>query len=204
MPGHDGLDLDGAGRDDDLLGRDVEHPVRHPRHDRWARVDPDDLVPVAGVEDGRRPTGRSGFGRGLAPGFPAADDDDVDLLGAVTTMSVSGPAVRRQDRLALRRVPPDVEPGPSRDLAAPDVRDAVDLDEAVAAVAGEAERPAGARPAAGSDDRDATESPASNARVAVDDDPDARACLASVTGASGDPAGRTAAPAGGAPAGAGR
>jgi hypothetical protein len=89
----------------------------------------------------------------LATGVPAADDDDVDVLSPHDDVGVSSRG-RRQDRLALRRMAADVEPGPSRDLAAPDIRDPVDLDEAVPAVARETERPPGTRPAARSDDRD--------------------------------------------------
>ena len=58
------LDLRRAGRDDDLVRLDMEHPARLAGDDRRARVDPDDLDAVAGVEHERlaavrRPRARS-------------------------------------------------------------------------------------------------------------------------------------------------
>ncbi len=45
------VDLRGTGRDDDLVGTDVEHPAAGPDDDRGTGVDRHDLVAVGGIED---------------------------------------------------------------------------------------------------------------------------------------------------------
>jgi hypothetical protein len=105
---------------------------------------------------------------------------------------------------------PDGQPGPGRNLAASDIGDTLDLDEAISAVAGKAERPALGRRLARSQDRDRDRiAGLERQRVTVDDDVlrfghSGSIVGGAVTGASGDPGGRTAAPAEGEPDGGGR
>ena len=184
------------------------------------RRSPTTSSPVAGVEHEDVAAGRLGVRGGRAgPLVAATDDHDVDLAARRPRSSgASGGARRRPGRrptgsggMPVGRVALDGQPGPGRRLARPDVGDAVDRREAVAAVAGQAQR---ARRGPGTSPARriaiATESPASNGdRPPVDDDPRrvadrCAAADASVTGASAGPAGRTAARAGAGPAAAGR
>ena len=206
--GADGLDLGRAGRDDDLVGLEMEHPAGLPGDDRRTRIDPDDL-------DRRRSASRIVAARPARRRrrSPAPPPPTTTRSSATDGPGISAPTGTRarsrrstvgQRRLAVGRVAVDDGPRPGRDLAGPDVGDAVDRREAVAAVAGEAERSAAARHLARPDDRDrdrvaGLESigrPSTTIRPPAVD--------ASVTGASGGPAGRRAARAGGGPGGAGR
>ena len=200
-----GLDLRGARRDDDLVRVDVEHPARLAGDDRRAWIDPDDVDAVARVEhDGVASLRR------LAPAGTAPDDRDAGMDAA----NAHGLADRepgevaqvhvRQWRLASCRVPLDDGPGACCDLARPDVGRPVNLGEAVAAVAGQAERATPARHLPRPDDRDGdgvaglarrSRRPSTTIRPAIP-----AASAPSVTGASADPADRTTARAGGAPA----
>ena len=72
------------------------------------------------------------------------------------------------------RVPRDPQPGPCRGLARPDVGDAVDLGQAVPAVAGEAQRPAAPGHLAAAQDRERDRvARLERDRPTVDDDPPA-------------------------------
>ncbi len=148
VAGTDGVDLGGAGRDDDLAGSDVEHSGRRPGDDRRPRVDRDDLLARGGVEEEHVPSRL--LGRDLRPlAARAATDDHEVHVGSLDGRLSHGRCpghVRIGDggkwRHLVGRVAPDGQPRSSPDLAAPDVGDPVDLDEAVAAIAGEAQRPA--------------------------------------------------------------
>ena len=71
---------------------------------------------------------------------------------------------------------------PRRDLAGPDVRDAVDLGEAVAAVAGQAQRPAATRQLARPEDRERDRvARLERERPSVDDDPAAAGAVGAPT-----------------------
>ena len=147
----DRVDLGGAGRDDHLVGMDVEHAVPGPGDDRRAGVDGHDLVAVRGLQDEDVLAGGAGRGRGGQSARSPTDDDDLDLAPFhVDVRSAWGPRhVRlRHDgewRVRAIRVAHDLETRPARRLAGPDVGDAVDRREAVRAVAGQAQRPATSR-----------------------------------------------------------
>ena len=90
----DRMDLGGAGRDDDLVGMDVEHPVRRPGDDGRTGVDGHDLVAVRGVQDEDVLARRLGLGRGRQPARAAADDGDVDLAPVHLDLRPRGVRVR--------------------------------------------------------------------------------------------------------------
>src|SRR6185295_11508294 len=107
-----------------------------------------------------------------------ADDDHLDLVSPDADLRGErrpgqvGSVDDRERRLAVARMPDDERPRPGRHLAGPDVGDAVDLGEAVAAVAGEAEATAVTGDLARPEDRDRDRVvPTELDRPAVDDDP---------------------------------
>ena len=216
----DRMDLGGAGRDDDLVRMDVEHPARSPDDDHRSGVDRHDLLAGPGIQDADRAPGTLGVrGRG-SPARPAADDRNVDL--EVVELGRR----RERGRGEIRgghhgecrhrpgRMPRNAQPRRRRGLARPDVRDAIDLGEAVPAIPGQAQRPAAPRDLPTAQDRHRHRiARLERHRPPVDDDParhaprrrpSAAAGATSVTGASANPAGRTTAPAGAGPAGAAR
>ena len=180
LPGHDRVDLGRPGRDDDLVGVDVEHPGRCAHDEHRAGVDRRrPRRPRRHRAPARLARPLRGLGR-LASGRPAADDRDVDLAArdldpARERRRRGGRGANdRQRRQPLGRMRHDRQPGPRRGLARPDVRDAVDLGEAVPAVAGQAERPAapGRRALAEHRDRDGVAGPKGD-RPPIDDEPPA-------------------------------
>ena len=211
----DRVDLGGAGRDDDLVRVDVEHPGRRPDDDHRPGVDRDDLVAGVRVEDADRPAGTFRLGGRGPPGRPAADDRDVDLEVVRARPSAgSGVAVRSDGghhgewRVRPGRMPLDPQPRPRR-ASGTSGRRRRRRPRARQFPQSPARHSVPPRPGTSPPRRiaTATESPGlERDRPPVDDDPaagDGRRGR-SVTGASGDPAGRTAARAGAAPAAAAR
>ena len=156
VAGTDRMDLGGPGGDHHLVGVDVEHPAWRAGDDRGAGVDGHDLVPVRSLEDEDLLAGHPGRGRSGQTARPATDHGDLDLAALdLDLRSARRPShVRLLDdgewRHRATRMPDDLEPGPARSQARPDVCDPVDRREAVRAVAGEAQGPAAARLLAGS------------------------------------------------------
>ncbi|HET7082927.1 MAG TPA: hypothetical protein VFJ00_04380 [Candidatus Limnocylindria bacterium] len=152
-PRADRLDLGCPARDDDLLRPDVEHPVLRPRDERRSGVDRDHLDPLRRIEEGDLATGalRLRSCGGSAP--PAADDRQIGLFPVHRDLRRLRLGVVPGGR-AIGRVPADLHLGARRRLAGAHVGDPVHLGDAVAAIAGQAERAAVLRVLAGAQDRD--------------------------------------------------
>jgi hypothetical protein len=214
VAGTDRLDLGGARRDDDLVGMDVQHAVRASDDDHRAGVDRNDLIAEPASRTRTDLPARSASARPRPAARSAADDRDVDLE---MVRARSGPAaVSRSGPWRPPRGVPGSPAGcratrsPARArLARPDVGDTIDLGQAVAAITGQAQRAAAPGTSPARRIAIATESPGSNGdgrpSTTIRAAPQSVAADAtSVTGASGDPAGRTRARAGAAPAAAAR
>ena len=156
----DRLDLGRAGGDDDLAGVDVQHALGAARHDGRPRVDGDDLVAILGVEEQDLAPGRLRFRDRPLPGRSAADDDELDLpaldgdLGTERRPRRIRAVDDRERGQPLRRMALDDQPWPRRHLAGTDVGHAIDGRQAVATIAGQAERAASAGHLAGPQDGD--------------------------------------------------
>ncbi len=156
------MDLGGAGRDHDLLRVDVEHERRRPHDDQRPRIDPDDLIALLGIEDEHPLAGLLGRRGGLLAAVATADHGDIDMgpqdldVGAGQGRREVGAGNLGQRRQPVRRVADDGETRSGLQLARPDVGDALDPRQAVAAIAGQAQRPwaGGCRAAAQDRDRD--------------------------------------------------
>ncbi len=144
----DRVDLGRARRDDDLVRVEMEHAVRGSDDDHRAGVDRDHLVAGPCVEDADRLAGTFRLGGRGEAGRTSADDRHVDL----EVVEIDPRRQRRRGqvgrghhgewRVRPGRMPRDPQPRSCLRLAGPDVRGAVDLRQAVAAVAGQAQRPA--------------------------------------------------------------
>ena len=142
------MDLRRAGRDDDPARLDVKHSVAGPGDEQRACVGRHHFRAIGGIEDDDGLTAcRRGSG-GSSTARPATHHRDVhdappDLDFAMTRRCGRIRCCdHRQRRQPVRRVAGDRQPGSGRGLACPDVGDAVDLREAVAAIASQAERAA--------------------------------------------------------------
>ena len=177
----DRMDLGGAGRDDDLARMDVEHARAASGRRSSARR-----------RSRRPPRRRRRRGRGRtcparSASAAAASPLDPPPMTATSTSRWCSSTVDRERRgRQVRgghhgerrhrpgRMPRDPQPGPRRGLARPDVGDAVDLGEAVAAIAGQAQRPAAPGDLAAAQDRDRDRvARLERDRPPVDDDPPA-------------------------------
>ena len=149
----------GACRHDDLLGADVEHPAGFAGDDRRPRVDPHHVDAVARIQRHHAAPRAFGIGRCLRPASAATNDRDLDLdapdgdLMWRDRRREIGRGCDGEQRLAVDRVRPHFEPGSRPHLAGALVGDAVDLGDAVAAVAREAHATA-TRPDPRTDHRD--------------------------------------------------
>ena len=157
-----GLDLGRSCCDDDLVCPDVEHLAYLaviPGDERRSGIDPHDLDPIVRVHHVGFAPGGTGLGGG-GPTRSRADDRQVDGEAVDPDLDVGcwlrevGRLHDRERRLARGRVSLDDRSGPGRRQARPDIGDTVDGREAVAAVAGQAQRPTPARHLARTDDRD--------------------------------------------------
>ncbi len=171
------MDLRGSGRHHHFTGPDVQHAGRGPGDHRRPGVDRDDLLAVGRVEEQDTALRLLGRGLGPLPARAATDDDHLDL----GSLDGSLPRGRRQGHVRIGHgrewrhhvawVAPNGQSGPGPNLAAPDVGDAIGLDETVAAIAGEAQGPALGRGFAGAQDRDRDRVIGLEGdRVAIDDD----------------------------------
>jgi hypothetical protein len=138
----------------------MHHPTAIPDDDRWARVDPDNLLAGLRIEHGN---GAAGFPSGIDGGHPciaAADHDHLDLSPSDGDLGLNRsprqvPGIEHgQWRLSGGGMAHDHCAWLGRNLARPDVGDAVDRRETVAAVTGQAQGAAPARHLARTDDRD--------------------------------------------------
>ena len=172
------VDLRGPGRDDDLVGLDVEHPGRRPHDDQRTGVDRDDLLARTRIEDADRPTTALGLGGRHTSARATADDHDIDgdpldpdLAGRHRRREV-GPDRDGEWRKTARRMPGDLRPRSGGGLTGPDVGDAIDLGHAVPAVPGQTQRPTGRWRLARSQDGDRDGvAGLEGDRATVDDDP---------------------------------
>ena len=172
------LDLDRARRDDDLVRPDMQHPAGISGHDRRTGIDAHDLAAVPGVEEQDiAACGARRFHGGLAA-RAATDHGDIGLgsangdLRADRHQGQVSPVDHREPGLATGRVADDHGPRSRGDLAGPDVGDAVDLRQAVPAVARQAEAATVTGHLARSNDRDGDGIPIRELdRSPVDDDP---------------------------------
>ena len=181
VPGADRLELGRARRDHDLVGMDVEHPAARPGDDRGTGIDRDHLVTGAGVEDDHGSAGGSRSRLGLEPGRPATHDRDVHLEPADLDRHAGRrrPEVRPlhdgERRHVVRRMADDDHPRARRRLARPNVGDAVDLGQAIAAIAGQAQRATTPWDHSGAQDGDRHGiTRLESDRPPIDDDPAAR------------------------------
>ena len=153
------MDLGGPGRDDDLVRLHMKHPVVGPGDDHRPGVDRHDLVARFGIEDEDASAGGSSRLGCRQSARSAADDRDIDR-GATEFRDGRDRRHRRvgahhdrQRRVVRGRVTDDGQSRPGRDLAGPDVGHPIDDREAVAAIAGETQRPAPTRHLPAPDDR---------------------------------------------------
>ena len=175
----DRVDLGRPGRDDDLVGRDVEHPGRRADDDQRSGVDRDDLVARCASRTRTDLPARSASAAAAGPLDPppmTATSTSRWCSGDRRRAAASMSDPRRPPRgvagIAPTRMPRDPQPRPGGRLARPDVGDAIDLGKAVPAVAGEAQRPAAARDLTPAQDRDRDRIPSLERHgPTVDDDP---------------------------------
>ncbi len=125
----------------------MDHRTVAPDDDRGPGVDGNHLVALAAIEDEDPPPGTLGLrGRGSS-GLATADDRDIGLVMPDRDLDLARLVV--PPRRTVRGMALDGQPVTRRGQAGPDVGDALDLGDAVAAVTGQAQGSTSSRMLAG-------------------------------------------------------